>query len=355
MRGDSKRLRLAIVAPVQLPVPPVNAGGTERIVSDLIRGVIKQGHTVDCFAPADSGVFDHPGVGGRGFFPYPSVAGLRDSEPRVPGATGSVLEAALLEAVRERADRYDAIHCHTEFAHAAVLGEHRSRTLTTVHWRCDELDRQLFFRAFPDLPVAAISASQGRAIPASNLRGVVHHGFEAGRYRAGRGGDHLAFLGRMTDQKRPERAIELARRTGLPLRLAGNVDPGNPAHFRDHVEPALGGGIVYVGEVDDAAKQDLLGTARAFVFPIDWPEPFGLVMIEAMACGTPVIAWRNGSVEEIVEHGVTGFVVDTMDEATDAVARLGEIDRATVRQRFEARFTADVMARNYVELYRRLG
>ena len=274
----------------------------------------------------------------------------------MPGATGAVLEAALLEAVRLRAGDYDAIHCHTEFAHAAVLGEHRARTLTTVHWRCDELDRQLFFRSFPDLPVAAISRSQAEAIPASNLRGVVHHGFALDRYRMGPGdGGHLAFVGRMTDQKRPERAIELARRTGRPLRLAGNIDPGNPAHFRSHVEPALGGGISYIGEVDDAGKQDLLGSAAALVFPIDWPEPFGLVMIEAMACGTPVIAWRNGAVPEVVEHGITGFIVDDMDAAEDAVRRLPEIDRTTVRRRFESRFTADVMARNYIELYRTLG
>ena len=355
MRSNSQRLRLAVVAPVQLPVPPLGAGGTERIINDLIRSVVKQGHTVDCFAPTDSRVFETEGVGGRGNYPFPSLASLRAEHARVPGATGSVLDAAMLESVRVRADQYDAIHCHTEFAHAAVLGDHRSRTLTTVHWRCDELDRQVFFQSFPDLPVAAISRSQAQAIPSSNLRGVVYHGFPVDRYVRGEGGSYLAFVGRMTDQKRPDRAIDLAKHVDLPLRLAGNIDPGNPTYFRDRVAPDLGDRIEYVSEVDDPGKQDLLGNALAFVFPIDWPEPFGLVMIEAMACGTPVIAWRNGSVPEIVEHGVTGFIVDTMDEAVDAVRRVGEIDRLLVRKRFEERFTSDIMARKYVELYRALG
>ena len=286
---------------------------------------------------------------------HPSLLRLRETESRVPGATGAVLEAALLERVRERADGFDVIHCHTEFAHAAVFGPWRERTLTTIHWRTDELDRRLFFRAFPDLPVCAISHDQARHVPASNLAGVVHHGFEADRYRPGPGGGGLAFLGRMTDQKRPERAIELARRTGLALKLAGNLDPGNPAHFERHVAPALGGAIEHVGEVDDAGKQALLGHADALVFPVDWPEPFGLVMIEAMACGTPVIGWRNGAVPEVVEDGVTGFVVDTMEEAVVAVRRLPEIDRATVRARFEARFTADRMVEETLAIYRRLA
>ena len=350
MRGDGEGLQIAVVAPLQLPVPPRNAGGTERVIADLIRGVIKRGHNVEFFGPADSEVPCPIG------FPHPSIQALRAREPRVPGATGAVLEAALLDAVRTRAHEFDVIHLHTEFAHAAVLAEHRARTLTTIHWRTDELDRRLFFESFPDLPVCAISHDQARHVPASNLAGVVHHGFEAGRYRAGRGAaDQLAFLGRMTDQKRPERAIELARRTGMKLRLAGNLDPGNPAHFERLVRPHLGSGIEHVGEVDDTAKQDLLGNAAALVFPVDWPEPFGLVMIEAMACGTPVIGWRNGAVPEVVEDGVTGFVVDDMEGAVRAVRRLPEIDRALVRQRFEERFTADRMVEETLAIYRRLA
>ena len=337
-----------------LPVPPRLAGGTERVIADLIRGVIKVGHSVDAFVPTDSA------LDATNRAAIPSLQSLREAAanagPRVPGATPAVLEAALLESVRAHADDYDVVHCHTEFAHAAVLGTMRARTLTTVHWRCDELDRQLFFRAFPDLPVAAISHDQARSVPPSNLAGVVHHGFEADRYAPGPGSrDTLAFLGRMTDQKRPERAIELARRTGMGLRLAGNLDPGNPAHFERHVAPYLGGRIEHVGEVDDGGKQALLGGAAALVFPIDWPEPFGLVMIEAMACGTPVIAWRRGAVPEIVEDGITGFVVDDMEGAVRAVSRLPEIDRGAVRRRFEERFGADRMARDYCAIYERLA
>ena len=349
-RGRQDQLQIAVVAPMLLPVPPQNAGGTERVIHDLIRGVIKLGHKVALFGPLDSrvdGAVEGPSV---------SVAQLRETHSRVPGATLPVLEAALLDQVRQAADRFDAIHLHTEFAHAAVLHAVRPRTLTTVHWRCDELDRQLFFKAFPDLPVAAISADQAKSIPASNLQGIVHHGFEVDRYRAGPGSaDTLAFLGRMTDQKRPEWAIELARRTDMGLKLAGNVDGGNPEHFRNHVEPHLDAKIEYCGEVDDRGKQNLFGHAAALVLPVDWPEPFGLVMIEAMACGTPVIAWNRGAVPEVIEHGVTGFVVDSMDEAEQAVSRLGEIDRTVVRKRFETRFSADRMARDYVRIYERLA
>ena len=332
-----------------LPAPPQNAGGTERMVADLVRAVINLEQFVTLFGPLDSD------VGCEIVGPSVSVARLRTQEARVPGATLPVLESALLDMVRARAHEFDAIHCHTEFAHAAVLAEHRAKTLTTIHWRCDELDRQLFFRAFPDLPVAAISEAQAASVPAANLAGVVHHGIPADRYVPGPGGEGLAFLGRMTDQKRPERAIAIARGAGRPLRLAGNIDPGNPAHFRDHVEPSVGDGIRFMGELDDAGKQELLGTSAALLMPIDWPEPFGLVMIEAMACGTPVIAWRHGAVPEIVEHGVTGFVVDTLGGAIAAVARLGEIDRAGVRRRFEERFTAARMAADYLTLYRRLA
>ncbi len=261
----------------------------------------------------------------------------------------------MLEALRVHLDEFDVIHCHGEFAHAALLGRRRAHSVTTVHWRVDELDRQLFFDGFPDLPVAAISHAQARAVPRSNLAGVVHHGLNAERFTLGAGdGGYLAFIGRMTDQKRPDRAIEVARKTGYPLKLAGGVDVGNPGWFDAHVAGHLDESIVHVGTVDDTQKQALLGGAAALLFPIDWPEPFGLVMIEAMACGTPVIAWRNGSVEEVVEHGVTGFIVETIGEAAAAVARLAELDRARIRERFLARFTAERMARDYVALYERL-
>ena len=260
-----------------------------------------------------------------------------------------------MEHLRRRLPEFDIVHCHGEFSHAAILGERRRHSLTTIHWRVDELDRQLFFAAFPDLPVAAISAAQESGIPASNRAGIVHHGIERDRYALDeRPGTHLAFVGRMTDQKRPDTAIRVARAAGRPIRLAGTVDVGNPLYFEREVRPLLGDDAVYVGPVGDAAKGALLAGAEALLFPIDWPEPFGLVMIEAMACGTPVIAWRRGSVLEIVEDGVTGFVVESEAEAVDALSRIGTIDRAGVRRRFEERFTSRHMAERYVQLYERL-
>jgi glycosyltransferase involved in cell wall biosynthesis len=267
----------------------------------------------------------------------------------------AALDALQLEALRLRLDAFDIVHCHGEFAHAALLGERRRHSLTTVHWRVDELDRALFFAGFPDLPVAAISAAQEAGIPASNRAGVVHHGIRADRYAfRAEPGAHVAFVGRMTDQKRPDVAIRVARAAGLPIRLGGTIDVGNPDYFEREVRPLLGADATYCGPVDDAEKGSLLGGARALLFPIDWPEPFGLVMIEAMACGTPVVAWNRGSVPEIVEEGVTGFVVASEAEAVAALGRIGTLDRAAIRARFEERFTAQRMARDYLAIYRRL-
>ncbi len=340
-------LRIAQVAPVIFPVPPHGSGGTERIVHDLTEALVAQGHEVTLFAPEDS----------RSSAPLvsagPSLSALERMHGKVAPGVPAALEAMQLDLLRERLGAFDIIHCHGEFAHAAVLGKARTRSITTVHWRLDERDRHLFFGHFRDLPVAAISASQASALPSANLAGIVHHGIAQDRYAAGDGaGGYLAFIGRMTDQKRPDRAIAIAQAAGMPLRLAGAVDVGNPTYFAEHVVPALGERIVHVGELDDTAKQDLLGNAVALLFPIDWPEPFGLVMIEAMACGTPVIAWDEGSVREIVEPGVTGFIVSSEAEAVAAVAQAATLDRAMIRRRFEARFTADRMARDYVALYR---
>ena len=280
---------------------------------------------------------------------------LERQHGRVAPGVPAALDALQLEALRQRLDAFDLIHCHGEFAHAALLGARRRRSLTTIHWRVDELDRALFFEGFPDLPVAAISAAQAAGIPACNRAGIVHHGIDRTRYAFGDAPDgHVAFVGRLTDQKRPDVAIRVARAAGLPIRLGGTIDVGNPAYFEDRVRPLLGPDATYLGPVDDARKGELLRGARALLFPIDWPEPFGLVMIEAMACGTPVVAWDRGSVREVVEDGVTGFVVASEAEAVAALARIGRIDRAEVRRRFEARFTAERMARDYLALYHRL-
>ena len=347
----NRPLRIAQISPLILPLPAREAGGTERIVVDLSYALNALGHQVTVFASADSQL-DLPCVSA-----LESLTFFEARDGDVPPGLPGVLEAALMERLRERLADFDIVHCHGEFFHAALLGERRRHSLTTIHWRTDELDRQLFFSAFPDLPVAAISASQAATIPAANCRGVVAHGLDPARVvptQPSTVDDTLLFIGRMTDQKRPDRAIEIARRCEHPLKLAGSRDPGNPYYFEHHVKPALGSAIEHVGAVDDARKRELLSAARALVFPIDWPEPFGLVMIEAMACGTPVIAWNNGAAPEVVEHGVTGFIVDNIDDAVAAVARLPELDRATIRARFLERFTAERMARDYVALYERL-
>jgi glycosyltransferase involved in cell wall biosynthesis len=349
MSAPDRPLRIAQLAPVIFPVPPAGSGGTERIVHDLTEALVGMGHQVFLFAPSDSrsSATLVPGA--------PSLAALEQAHGRVAPGVPAVLEAILLDQLRERLDDFDIVHCHGEFAHAALLDTRRRHSVTTIHWRVDELDRQLFFAHFPDLPVAAISHAQADALPPGNLAGVVHHGIARDRYRKGPGdGGYLAFIGRMTDQKRPDRAIAIARAAGVPIRLAGAVDVGNPRYFDTHVAPALGADVLHIGEVDDAGKQTLLGTASALLFPIDWPEPFGLVMIEAMACGTPVIAWNRGSVPEIVEQGVTGFIVESEAEAVAAVAWAAGLSRNNIRARFEARFTADRMAEDYVALYRRL-
>lgn len=344
------KLRIAQIAPVIFPTPPARSGGTERVVHDLTEALVRLGHDVTLIAPADSRTSARHLAGGLSLSRLESDHG----GPVAPGVPAA-LEAIQLSLLRRHLDQFDIVHCHGEFAHAALLSDGPVAHLTTVHWRLDELDRQLFFRHFADLPVAGISAAQAEALPPGNRLGIVHHGIAANRYHPGDGaGGHLAFIGRMTDQKRPDRAIAVARAAGRSLRLAGAVDVGNPDYFARMVAPQLDETIVHLGDIDDAAKQTLLGDAAALLFPIDWPEPFGLVMIEAMACGTPVIAWNRGSVPETVEDGVTGFIVDSEAEAVAAVARLHTLDRTQIRARFEARFTAARMADDYVALYRRL-
>ncbi|WP_447956934.1 glycosyltransferase family 4 protein [Vreelandella sp. EE7] len=344
-----KRIRIAQVAPVIFPTPPLGSGGTERIVADLTEALFNLNHDVTLIGPSDCQ------TPARHLACAPSLSQLQALHGTVPPGVPGALEARVLEKLREHLDEFDVIHCHGEFCHAPLLGRRRAHSLTTVHWRVDELDRQLLFEGFPDLPVAAISHAQARSIPQTNLAGVVHHGLDAGRFTLGAGdGGYLAFIGRMTDQKRPDRAIEVARAVGYPLTLAGGVDVGNPDWFDRFVVPELDDVIRHVGTIDDVQKQTLLGGAAALLFPIDWPEPFGLVMIEAMACGTPVIAWRNGSVEEVIEQGVTGFIVDSVEEAVAAVKRLPELSRERVRERFLARFTAERMARDYVDVYHAL-
>ena len=341
---NGRALKIAQVAPLQHAVPPRADGGTERMVADLSDALTAAGHDVTVFAAEGSVVAGTLRVQG-------AAASDRDDAP--PGYKAAA-ECVMLEDVAASANAFDIIHCHTEFAHALALRACREKTLTTLHWRTDEADRQAFFAGIPGLRLAAISESQASHCPEHALEGVVPHGIAADRYTPGPGGRGAVFLGRMTDQKGPDRAISAARRAGMPIALAGDIDIGNPSYFADHVEPLLGEDARHIGPVGDAQKQDLLGQADALLFPIDWPEPFGLVMIEAMACGTPVVAWRRGSVPEVVEDGVTGFVVDSEEEAADALRRAHALDRKAVRAAFDARHTATRMAADYAAIYARM-
>ena len=337
--------RIAHVAPVILPVPPLSYGGTEWVIADLARAQAALGHEPVIFAGEDSAI-DLPLRSG-----FRSLSDHRGISAVPPGLAAE-LEAAQQSELMKAADAFDIVHLHGS-AHASALCETwAAPVFRTIHWRADEEDHCRHFRQFPNELIVAVSGDQAECVPASSRAGVVHHGIPADRLTEGRGaGGYLAFIGRMTDQKRPDRAIELAKRAGLSLQLAGPIDPGNPDYFDRIVVPALSPSIRHVGSIDDRAKQDFLGEASALLFPIDWPEPFGLVMIEAMACGTPVIAWARGSVPEIVEDGVTGIVVQSLDEALDRLPEALALDRGHIRRRFEARFTAARMAVDMCALY----
>lgn len=314
------------------------------MVHTLTEGLHARGHDVTLFAASGSKTSASLVECG------PPVAEVEGAPPGYAAAR----EAVLLSQVRAAAAEFDVIHFHTEFMHAVFL-DGLVPTLTTVHWRVDELDRQTYFEHFDKLPVAAISRSQAKQFPATaNVRSVVHHGIDRDTYRAGPGGGGVAFLGRLTDQKGPDRAIRAARQAGMKIKLAGNIDIGNPAYFDKEVRPLLGADAEYVGKVNLQEKQDFLGLASVFAMPINWPEPFGLVMIEAMACGTPVVATPYGAAPEIVEDGVTGFIAEDGLEFAAALEAAQKLDRATIRQRFEARFPSDRMVADYEKTYAEL-
>jgi glycosyltransferase involved in cell wall biosynthesis len=258
----------------------------------------------------------------------------------------------MFERVAEEADRFDLVHFHVDYLHFPMTRRLDIPHLTTLHGRLDYPEVAALYEDFREMPVVSISDAQRAPVPGLNWRGTVHHGLPPDLYRfSERPGDYLAFLGRLSPEKRCDRAIEIARRAGLPLKVAGKVDVGDRAYFRDVVQPLMGPDVEFVGEIDDEGKSAFLGGARGLLFPIDWPEPFGLVMVEAFACGTPVVAWRNGSVPEVMEEGRTGFVVESLEEAAEAVGRLSALDRAACRRVFEERFTAPRMLSGYLSLY----
>jgi glycosyltransferase involved in cell wall biosynthesis len=339
-------MKIAQIAPLMESVPPRRYGGTERIVSHLTDELVRLGHEVTLFASADS-------VTAAELVSCASMALRLDGNVRDP----IPYYMLMLDRVRRLAEEFDILHFHIDQFHFPLFVQMADRTVTTLHGRQDIPDLKPLYLGFSEMPLVSISNDQRRPIAKANFAATVHHGIPTSLHTPiynPRGG-YVAFLGRISPEKRPDRAIRIARTLGIPLKIAAKVDKVDEAYFREEIAPLLGDpGVEFIGEIDERSKTKFLGEARALLFPIDWPEPFGLVMIEAMACGTPVLAFRQGSVSEVVDQGVTGAIVDTVDEAVMMLPRVMELDRRAVRRRFEERFSSTRMATDYVAVYRSL-
>ena len=336
-------MRIAQISPLFEAVPPRLYGGTERVVSNLCDALVALGHEVTLFASAEAQT-------------RARLAPVRDQAIRLdPSPLSSDIAAhlAALAEVRQRLDEFDVLHFHTDMIHFPFFENVAERTLTTLHGRLDIKDLPAIYARWNRFPLVSISDAQRAPLPGANWAGTVHHGLAIDAHRfSPRSRGYLAFLGRIAQEKRLDRAVRIAQRLGRPLRIAAKVDRADLAYFEAEIAPLLKDPLVeFIGEIGDAEKADFLGGADALLFPIDWPEPFGLVMIEAMACGTPVVAFAHGSTREVIEAGVTGFVVGSEDEAAEAAEAAVGLDRPTIRRRFEVRFSARVMARRYEELY----
>ena len=340
-------MRIAQIAPLFERVPPKLYGGTERIVSYLTEELVRQGHDVTLFASGDSKT-------------SAKLVRCCDMALRLNPIVKDPLpyHVIMMEEVRKKADSFDILHFHIDFLHAPLVRDIAHRTVTTHHGRLDLPDLVPFYGVFQELPLVSISNDQRSHLPHVNWVGTVHHGLPRDLlpFRPKASGGYLAFLGRISPEKGPDRAIEIAAKAGMPLKMAAKVDRVDQDYWEEKIRPMVEAhpNVEFIGEINEHEKASFLGEAAALLFPIDWPEPFGLVMIESMACGTPVIAFRRGSVPEILEDGVSGFIVETVDEAAAAVARLDALDRARVRAAFERRFTVERMARDYVKIYRDL-
>lgn len=339
-------MRIAQIAPLYESVPPKLYGGTERVVSHLTEELVNLGHDVTLFASGDSL------TSARLISPCP--AALRLSPKHCDPIPYHIIS---LEQVIRRSVDFDVIHFHTDYWHFPLSRNLQLPSLTTLHGRLDIPDLKPLYRCFSDVPVVSISMAQRRPLPEANWISNIYHGLPADlyspRYKSGK---YLAFLGRISPEKRVDRAIEIATRAGMDLKIAAKVDPADKEYFKTEIVPLLKNPRVeYIGEINDREKNGFLNGAYAYLFPIDWPEPFGLSMIEAMACGTPTIAYRRGSVPEIMIDNVTGFVVDDLQAAVDAVHRIPEIDRRTCRAVFDQKFTSRRMTLDYLALYDRLA
>jgi glycosyltransferase involved in cell wall biosynthesis len=335
-------MRIAQIAPLYESCPPQLYGGTERVVSYLTEELVRQGHEVTLFASGDSR----------------TAAVLRASCERALRLDPECKDPLpyhfiSLHRLARTAAAFDVIHFHTDYLHFPLFASDWGKTLTTLHGRLDLPDLPPLMREFAMMPLVSISNAQRTPMPWANWYGTVYHGLPTSLYAPGWGdGGYLAFIGRICPEKRPDLAIEIAHRAGLPLTIAAKVDKADRAYYKTKIKPLLKDPrIEFIGEIGDSDKGAFLGDATALLFPVDWPEPFGLAVIEAMANGTPVIAFGRGSLPEIVEHAVTGFLVENVDEAVAAVPLAKALDRAAIRRRFEERFSVERMAREYVALY----
>jgi glycosyltransferase involved in cell wall biosynthesis len=338
-------MRIAQVAPLYEAVPPKFYGGTERVVSFLTEELVAMGHEVTLFASGDS-------VTSAKLMPVWPQALRLDKTIRDPLGP----QFLLMEEVYKRAEDFDILHFHLDYFPTSLFSRQRVPFVTTLHGRLDLPELKRVYAGLPAQNVVSISDSQRLPLPEANFIATVLRGLPEDLLLPVEGPrDYVAFLGRICPEKRPDRAIRIARGAGAHLRLAAKVDRVDEAYFLEQIAPMLGEDAALIGEIGDADKSAFLSGAKALLMPIDWPEPFGLVMIEAMACGTPVIAYNHGSVPEILEHGVTGFIVNDEAEAVEALKRIDTLDRGVIRARFEARFTARRMAMDYVEIYESLA
>jgi glycosyltransferase involved in cell wall biosynthesis len=338
-------MRIAQVAPLTEAIPPKRYGGTERVIHWLTEELVALGHDVTLFASGDSQTSAR-------LAPMWPRALRHDDAIRDPNA----LHMSVLEQVREQADAFDFLHFHLDYYPFSIFSRQATPFVTTWHGRLDLSEHQVVFRTFPDAPVVSISDAQRRPVPNARWVRTIHHGLpEQLLAPVAVEPRYLAFLGRISPEKAVDRAIRIAERSGLPIKIAAKVDKVDRDYFERDIRPLLAlPHVEYIGEIDDKAKSEFLSGALALLAPIEWPEPFGLVMIEAMACGTPVIACNRGAVPEIVEDGLTGFIVEDETSAVGAVYRLGELSREGIRRRFMERFTARRMAQDYLAAYRSL-
>jgi glycosyltransferase involved in cell wall biosynthesis len=339
-------MRIAQVAPLFEAVPPKLYGGTERVVSFLTEELVELGHHVTLFASGDS----------------QTSAKLEPCWPRAMRLDRSVRDwmaptMNMLERVHQRADEFDVIHCHLDYFPFSMLSRGDTPFVTTLHGRLDLPELHPIYETFEHVPIVSISDSQRKPMPKAGWHSTVHHGLPVNLLRPlDRERTYLAFLGRTAPEKRLDRAIRIASAAKMQLKVAAKVDPADEDYFAKEIEPMLkiSEHVDFIGEISDDQKSEFLSGAKALLLPIDWPEPFGLVMIEAMACGTPVIAYNNGSVPEVIEHGKTGFIVNDEAEAVEALQQLHTLSPTVIRREFEQRFTSRRMAQDYVGIYRSL-